>query len=94
MECLMMVGLWCAHPDCNSRPLIQQAIQVLNLEVPLPNLPSKKPVAFAALPLSFEMLSNGDTTGGQSEPSGYGSSINSSQFTSSSTTNSNPSATF
>ncbi|BFG29152.1 hypothetical protein CerSpe_154260 [Prunus speciosa] len=41
MECLMIVGLWCAHPDYNMRPSIQQAIQVLNFEVPLPNLPSK-----------------------------------------------------
>ncbi|KAK9938006.1 hypothetical protein M0R45_014769 [Rubus argutus] len=47
MECLMVVGLWCAHPDYNSRPPIQQAIQVLNFELPLPSLPSKMPVAFA-----------------------------------------------
>ncbi|ESQ41004.1 hypothetical protein EUTSA_v10012947mg [Eutrema salsugineum] len=44
-ECLMVVGLWCAHPDRNSRPSIKQAIQVLNLEAPLPHLPSKMPVA-------------------------------------------------
>ncbi|CAL5358203.1 unnamed protein product [Camellia sinensis] len=25
MECLMMVGLWCAHPDHNLRPSIKQA---------------------------------------------------------------------
>ncbi|KAM5586153.1 hypothetical protein ABKV19_005186 [Rosa sericea] len=88
MECLLMVGLWCAHPDYNFRPLIQKAIQVLNFEVPLPDLPPKMPMAFG-LPLSLSTSSNCDTTGGQSEPS-----INSSQFTSSSTTNSNPSATF
>ncbi|XP_024200257.1 L-type lectin-domain containing receptor kinase IX.1 [Rosa chinensis] len=94
MECLMMVGLWCAHPDQNSRPLIQQAIQVLNFEVPLPNLPLAMPMAFA-LPLIVLSLSYiGDTTGGQSESSGYGSTINSSlQLTSSSTPNSNPLAT-
>ncbi|XP_062016035.1 L-type lectin-domain containing receptor kinase IX.1-like [Rosa rugosa] len=92
MECLMVVGLWCAHPDYKSRPLIQQAIQVLNFEVPLPNLPLKMPVAFA-LPLSLSMLYGGDTTGGQSESSGYGSTINSSQFTSSlECAHSNPSA--
>ncbi|CAG7891439.1 unnamed protein product [Brassica rapa] len=44
-ECLMVVGLWCAHPDRNSRPSIKQAIQVLNLEAPLPHLPTKMPVA-------------------------------------------------
>ncbi|KAG2309930.1 hypothetical protein Bca52824_021487 [Brassica carinata] len=45
MECHMVVGLWCAHPDRNSRPSIKQAIQVLNLEAPLPHLPTKMPVA-------------------------------------------------
>ncbi|CAN7113986.1 unnamed protein product [Brassica rapa subsp. narinosa] len=44
-ECLMVVGLWCAHPDRNSRPSIKQAIQVLSFEAPLPHLPSKMPVA-------------------------------------------------
>ncbi|KAG2310531.1 hypothetical protein Bca52824_022088 [Brassica carinata] len=43
-ECLIIVGLWCGHPDRNSRPSIRQAIQVLNLESPLPNLPHKMPV--------------------------------------------------
>ncbi|KAE8675655.1 L-type lectin-domain containing receptor kinase IX.1 [Hibiscus syriacus] len=44
MECLMIVGLWCAHPDCNSRPSIRQAIHVLHSELPMPNLPVKMPV--------------------------------------------------
>ncbi|CAG7879116.1 unnamed protein product [Brassica rapa] len=44
-ECLMVVGLWCAHPDRNSRPSIKQAIQVLSFQAPLPHLPSKMPVA-------------------------------------------------
>ncbi|KAL0887521.1 hypothetical protein Bca101_011504 [Brassica carinata] len=44
-ECLVVVGLWCAHPDRNARPSIKQAIQVLNLEAPLPRLPIKMPVA-------------------------------------------------
>ena len=51
MERLMVVGLWCAHPDFKFRPSIQQAIQVLNFEVPLPILPSKMPVAsYVSLP--------------------------------------------
>jgi serine/threonine protein kinase len=45
VECLMIVGLWCAHPDVNLRPSIRQSIQVLNFEAGLPNLPPKKPVA-------------------------------------------------
>ncbi|THG10791.1 hypothetical protein TEA_010699 [Camellia sinensis var. sinensis] len=44
IECLIIVRLWCAHPDYNLRPLIKQAIQVLNLEAPLPSLPPKMPV--------------------------------------------------
>lgn len=45
VECLMIVGLWCAHPDRSLRPSIRQAIQVLNSEAPLPKLPMKMPVA-------------------------------------------------
>ncbi|KAL6346980.1 hypothetical protein AAG906_012231 [Vitis piasezkii] len=41
MERLMIVGLWCAHPDCNLRPSIRQAINVLNSEASLPLLPLK-----------------------------------------------------
>ncbi|CAL5434648.1 unnamed protein product [Camellia sinensis] len=44
MECLTIVGLWCAHPDHNLRPSIKQAIHVLNFEAPLPILPTKMPV--------------------------------------------------
>lgn len=44
IERLMIVGLWCAHPDHKVRPSIRQAIQVLCLEAPLPNLPGKMPV--------------------------------------------------
>ncbi|RHN62637.1 putative protein kinase RLK-Pelle-L-LEC family [Medicago truncatula] len=44
IKCMMIVGLWCAHPDPNNRPSIRQAIQVLNFEVPLPNLSSSMPV--------------------------------------------------
>ena len=43
MECLMIVGLWCCHPDPTSRPSIRKVINVLNFEAPLPNLPSKLP---------------------------------------------------
>nr|GFA38952.1 L-type lectin-domain containing receptor kinase IX.1-like [Tanacetum cinerariifolium] len=44
VECLMRVGLWCAHPDSRFRPSISQAIQVLKFERTLPNLPVKMPV--------------------------------------------------
>ncbi|KAJ7953491.1 putative Kinase [Quillaja saponaria] len=44
VECLIIVGLWCAHPDQNRRPSIRQAIQVLNFEATMPNLPSSMPI--------------------------------------------------
>jgi serine/threonine protein kinase len=40
MEHLMIVGLWCVHPDRNLRPSIRQTIHVLNFEAPLPVLHS------------------------------------------------------
>ncbi|XP_022749126.1 L-type lectin-domain containing receptor kinase IX.1-like [Durio zibethinus] len=71
MECLMIVGLWCAHPDSTFRPSIRQALQVLNFEAPLPNLPKTMPVPKYDIPAtpssssSHEpLMSNSlDTTG-------------------------------
>ncbi|XP_037437682.1 L-type lectin-domain containing receptor kinase IX.1-like [Triticum dicoccoides] len=45
MERVMVVGLWCGHPDPSVRPSIRQAVSVLRLEAPLPSLPAKMPVA-------------------------------------------------
>ncbi|KAL3726337.1 hypothetical protein ACJRO7_031256 [Eucalyptus globulus] len=42
--CLMVVGLWCAHPDRSLRPTVRQALQVLNFEAAVPALPNKMPV--------------------------------------------------
>ncbi|KAK9077260.1 hypothetical protein SSX86_005597 [Deinandra increscens subsp. villosa] len=53
---LMLVGLWCVHPDSKIRPSIRQVIQVLNSEASLPILPTKMPVASyftTRMPLSF-----------------------------------------
>ncbi|GLT46888.1 hypothetical protein SLA2020_206170 [Shorea laevis] len=50
VECVMIVGLWCAHPNSSSRPSIRQAIQVLNFEAAMPNLPAKMPVPMYHLP--------------------------------------------
>ncbi|KAL8541739.1 hypothetical protein ACS0TY_002846 [Phlomoides rotata] len=44
IERLMVVGLWCAHPDHNLRPSIRQVIQVLSFEAQPPLLPLKLPV--------------------------------------------------
>ena len=43
LERLMILGLWCAHPDSTMRPTIRQAVQVLNFEAPLPILPPSMP---------------------------------------------------
>lgn len=72
MECLMVVGLWCCHPDFTMRPSIRQVINVLNFEAPLPSLPSKLPVPmYFAPPMEmcrFSYTSDGltNTTKGSS----------------------------
>ncbi|RLN00977.1 L-type lectin-domain containing receptor kinase IX.1-like [Panicum miliaceum] len=45
VETVMIVGLWCAHPDRSLRPSIRQAVNVLRLEALLPSLPTRMPVA-------------------------------------------------
>ncbi|KQK15645.2 L-type lectin-domain containing receptor kinase IX.1 isoform X2 [Brachypodium distachyon] len=44
VERVLVVGLWCAHPDRGARPSIKQALGVLQFEAPLPCLPPKMPV--------------------------------------------------
>ncbi|CAL5434667.1 unnamed protein product [Camellia sinensis] len=58
MECLLFVGLWCAHPDYNLRPSIKQAIQVLDFEAPLPSLPPNMPVPTYSAPERHETQSS------------------------------------
>ncbi|KAK6916277.1 Legume lectin domain [Dillenia turbinata] len=52
MECLLVVGLWCAHPDHCLRPSIREAIHVLNGGAPLPDLPNRMPVLLYHVPMS------------------------------------------
>ncbi|KAJ9705538.1 hypothetical protein PVL29_003540 [Vitis rotundifolia] len=54
MERLMIVGLWCAHPDCNARPSMRQAMSVLNSEALLPLLPIKMPVPMYYTPPALQ----------------------------------------
>ncbi|CAN4109361.1 unnamed protein product [Withania somnifera] len=67
MERLLIVGLWCAHPDNNCRPSIRQAIHVLNFEAPLPPLPPNMPVPTYCSPSQYEptvsLASRCDSTG-------------------------------
>ena len=51
IERLMVVGLWCCHPNPTIRPSIRKVIHVLNFEASLPNLPSKFPVPIYFGPL-------------------------------------------
>ncbi|ESW31169.1 hypothetical protein PHAVU_002G215400 [Phaseolus vulgaris] len=44
MKRLVVVGLWCVHPDYSFRPSIRQVIQVLKFDSPLPILPEMMPV--------------------------------------------------
>ncbi|KAM5586115.1 L-type lectin-domain containing receptor kinase IX.1-like [Rosa sericea] len=63
MECLMMVGLWCAHPDYNMRPSMQQAIQVLTNEVAWPVLPLEMPMA--TFPQNTRQMLSTNNTGSE-----------------------------
>ncbi|KAK6916215.1 Protein kinase domain [Dillenia turbinata] len=56
MECLMTVGLWCAHPHPHSRPSIGQALRALNSEAQIPILPQNMPAPTYFSP-SIEMTS-------------------------------------
>ncbi|XP_065870396.1 receptor like protein kinase S.2-like isoform X2 [Euphorbia lathyris] len=57
VERLMIVGLWCAHPDSKLRPTIEKAIHVLNYVAPLPDLPSKMPLVSYFAPFSMSSSS-------------------------------------
>ncbi|XP_030462033.2 L-type lectin-domain containing receptor kinase IX.1-like [Syzygium oleosum] len=52
LECLMVVGLWCTHPDHTARPSIRKAFSVLNFNDSPPLLPLKLPIPTYQVPLS------------------------------------------
>ncbi|KAL2490924.1 L-type lectin-domain containing receptor kinase IX.1 [Abeliophyllum distichum] len=90
MEYLMVVGLWCVHPDDRHRPSIRQAIHVLHFEVELPILPSMMPV-----PTYFPPITNmGSTAQGTNEhqSASYSYTTNSSNMTTSSAASSQSAA--
>ncbi|XP_021822549.1 L-type lectin-domain containing receptor kinase IX.1-like, partial [Prunus avium] len=84
MECLLIVGLWCAHENYILRPSMRQAFCALNFEDPLPILPSRMPMGTSppATTLSRSPSTIG-SEGGQME-SGYGNATNCSEITESS----------
>ncbi|KAK3420208.1 hypothetical protein EUGRSUZ_G01019 [Eucalyptus grandis] len=52
MECLMIVGLWCTHPDPKERPPISKVITFLNFDASPPILPPKLPIPTYIIPPS------------------------------------------
>jgi hypothetical protein len=53
VECLMIVGLWCVHPDRSLRPSIRQAIHVLNFDATTPNLPTQMLAPMYHVPIAL-----------------------------------------
>ncbi|KDO36791.1 hypothetical protein CISIN_1g038118mg, partial [Citrus sinensis] len=90
MECLMIVGLWCAHPDENLRPSIRQVIHVLNSEAPLPALPPKMPVpTYFSPPANMRAVNGAGPDKGPNKNSSSYSNFTSSSAASSSASRSN-----
>eukprot|EP01018_Ginkgo_biloba_P007296 Gb_15976 [translate_table: standard] len=56
MEQLLVMGLWCSHPDPKSRPTIWPVLKTLKFDDLLPELPPKEPVAMYGLPLQHLMI--------------------------------------
>ncbi|KAI3445812.1 hypothetical protein Pfo_002477 [Paulownia fortunei] len=83
MEHLMIVGLWCVHPDSSHRPSIRQTIHVLNFEAQLPTLPPTMPVPTYYTPTMSVPNSSNAYSGGVSD-SVYSYYSNSSNITTSS----------
>ncbi|CAN6236059.1 unnamed protein product [Urochloa humidicola] len=70
LERALVVGLWCAHPDSAARPTIRQAMGVLQLEGPPPELPLEMPVATYGPPGGAGYPSSNATTTSSSGGSG------------------------
>ncbi|GJN35444.1 hypothetical protein PR202_gb24221 [Eleusine coracana subsp. coracana] len=70
METVMIVGLWCAHPDRSLRPSIRQAVNVLRSEAPLPSLPPRMPVATFLPPPDAFYYTSSVATGASSSTTG------------------------
>ena len=82
MERLMVVGLWCAHPDYNVRPSIRKAIHVLDFEAALPILEPKMPMpTYLTPPILASTSSTSNSEDHHAQSSSPGSYTGSSQFT-------------
>jgi serine/threonine protein kinase len=70
METVVVVGLWCAHPDRSLRPSIRQAVNVLRRETPPPILPARMPVATFMPPPDASYYTSSVATGSSSSTTG------------------------
>nr|GMD08799.1 L-type lectin-domain containing receptor kinase IX.1-like [Ipomoea batatas] len=68
MERLMIIGLWCAHPDSNNRPKMSQVVHCLKFQVQLPILPSKMPKPIYSTPPTLSSFGIED---GEKQQFGY-----------------------
>ncbi|GMY38824.1 L-type lectin-domain containing receptor kinase IX.1-like [Fagus crenata] len=79
MERLMVVGLWCAHPDYIVRPSIRKVIHVLDFEAALPILEPKMPLPTYLTPPILASTSSANTSEKhKSQSSNHGSNTGSS----------------
>jgi len=67
MKRVIVVGLWCTHPDRSLRPDVRHAVNALRFDVPLPILPARTPAVAARLapPLADALF---PVTGGSGTP--------------------------
>uniref|UniRef100_A0A0E0ALM1 non-specific serine/threonine protein kinase n=1 Tax=Oryza glumipatula TaxID=40148 RepID=A0A0E0ALM1_9ORYZ len=74
MECVLVVGLWCAHPDRGVRPSIKQALAALQFEAPLPALPPTMPVPTYSSSPSLALYCDAAAASSSSSSAGFSSS--------------------
>ncbi|KAL7119260.1 hypothetical protein ACP275_02G052400 [Erythranthe tilingii] len=72
MEQLIVVGMWCARPECDQRPSIRQVINVLNFEVEMPAFALMMPVPTYANPrMSARSSSSAFSGSGTTDSASY-----------------------
>ncbi|XP_038697671.1 probable L-type lectin-domain containing receptor kinase S.5 [Tripterygium wilfordii] len=68
VECMLLLGLGCCHPNPHHRPSMKTVLQVLTGEAAPPNVPTKRPnFVWPAMPPSFN-ASDCSLAGGQLAP--------------------------
>ena len=70
MKSLLIIGLWCAHSECDRRPSIREAIQVLNFEASWPLLEFDTPRSSHHIPTLNEDASSFSTSNSATDSTG------------------------